>query len=48
MSGLYQLEPLEAVAIRENRWFDVIIGTDIISQYELRLTKGGGFTFILD
>lgn len=48
MSGLYQLEPIEAVAIRENRWFDVIIGTDIISQHELRLTKGGGFTFILD
>lgn len=45
--GLYQLEPIEAVAIRENRWFDVIIGTDIISQHELRLTKGGGFTLVL-
>jgi len=45
--GLYQLEPQEAAAIRENRWFDVIIGTDIISQHELTLTKGGGFRFVL-
>ncbi|MEA3053857.1 MAG: hypothetical protein QOG72_2760 [Sphingomonadales bacterium] len=45
--GLYQLEPMEAAAIRPNRWFDIIIGTDVISQHELRLTKGGGFAFIL-
>lgn len=45
--GLYQLEPQEAAAIRENRWFDVIIGTDIIAQHELTLTRGGGFRFKL-
>lgn len=45
--SLYQLEPVEAAAIRENRWFDIIIGTDIISQHELRLTKGGNFVFDL-
>ena len=45
--GLYQLEPVEAAAIRENQWFDIIIGTDIISQHELRLTKGGGFVLDL-
>jgi hypothetical protein len=45
--GLFQLEPQEAAAIRQNRWFDVIIGTDIISQHELTLTKGGGFRFTL-
>lgn len=44
--GLYQLEPLEAVAIRPNRWFDIIIGTDVISQHELRM-KGGRFDFIV-
>jgi hypothetical protein len=38
---------MEAAAIRPNRWFDIIIGTDVISQHELRLTKGGGFAFIL-
>jgi hypothetical protein len=45
--SLFQLEAKEAAAIRANRWFDIIIGTDIISQHELRLMKGGGFTFIL-
>lgn len=45
--SLYQLEPQEAAAIRENRWFDVIIGTDIIFQHELTLTRGGGFRFTL-
>lgn len=45
---LYQLpEPVEAISIRDNRWFDIIIGTDIIAQHELRLTKGGGFAFLL-
>ncbi len=45
---LFQLpEPFEAAAICDNRWFDVIIGTDIICQHDLRLTKGGGFIFTL-
>ena len=47
LRGLYQLEPQEAAAIRENSWFDVIIGTDIIRQHDLRFTKGGGFIFSL-
>jgi hypothetical protein len=45
---LYQI-PGEHVAaeIRANSWFDLIIGTDIISQHELSFTKGGGFRFSL-
>ena len=45
---LYQI-PGEHIAaeIRANSWFDLIIGTDIISQHELIFTKGGGFRFIL-
>lgn len=45
--SLFQLDPLEAAAIRDNQWFDVLIGTDIIAQHELTLTKGGGFRFTL-
>ena len=41
--GLFQLEPLEAAQIRDNSWFDVLIGTDVLSQHEFALTKGGGF-----
>jgi hypothetical protein len=48
LRGLYQLEPQEAAAMRENSWFDVIIGTAIIRQHELRFTKGGGFIFSLN
>jgi hypothetical protein len=36
-----------AAEIRANSWFDMIIGMDIISQHELRFTKGGGFCFKL-
>lgn len=45
--GLFQLEPLEAAVIRDNQWFDIIIGTDILSQHEFSLTKGGGFRLTL-
>ena len=41
--GIFQLEPLEAAAIRENGWFDIIIGTDVLRNHELTLTRGGGF-----
>jgi hypothetical protein len=45
---LFQLpDPFEAAAIRDNRWFDIIIGTDIICEHDLRLTKGGNFVFTL-
>jgi hypothetical protein len=45
---LYQLpEPFEAPVIRDNRWFDVIIGTDILAQYDFRLKRGGEFTLTL-
>lgn len=45
---LFQLpEPFEAAAIRDNQWFDIIIGTDIIVQHELTLQKGGSFVFSL-
>lgn len=45
--GLFQLEPLEAAQIRDNSWFDVLIGTDVLSQHEFTLTKGGGFRLLL-
>jgi hypothetical protein len=41
-------EPVDVVAIRDNGWFDVIIGTDILTNYEFRLLKGGRFALILD
>lgn len=41
--GLFQLEPLIAASIRDNQWFDLIIGTDVLSQHEFSLTRGGGF-----
>jgi hypothetical protein len=41
--GLFQLEPLEAAVIRDNQWFDIIIGTDVLANHEFALTRGGGF-----
>lgn len=41
--GLFQLEPLEAAVIRDNQWFDIIIGTDVLANHEFTLTRGGGF-----
>ena len=45
--GLFQLDPLEAAVIRDNQWFDLIIGTDVLSNHEFTLTKGGGFILTL-
>jgi hypothetical protein len=45
--GLFQLEPMEAAVIRDNQWFDILIGTDVLSQYEFTLTRGGGFKLTL-
>jgi hypothetical protein len=45
---LYQIPGSHIAAeIRRNSWFDLIIGMDIISQHELRFTRGGGFVFSL-
>lgn len=45
---LYQLpDALQAAAIRDNAWFDVIIGTDVICEHQLTLMKGGLFNFTL-
>ena len=41
--SLFQLEPLEAAQIKDNSWFDVIIGTDVLASHEFSLTRGGGF-----
>lgn len=41
--GLFQLEPLVAAVIRDNQWFDLIIGTDVLADHEFSLTRGGGF-----
>ena len=46
--SLFQLpEPLVAASIRDNGWFDLIIGTDIIFEHELKMLKGGKFEFKL-
>lgn len=45
--SLFQLEPLQAANIRDNQWFDLIIGTDVLSQHEFTLTRGGGFKLTL-
>ena len=46
--SLYQLPAaLEAAEIGANKWFDLIIGMDVISQHEFNFTKGGGFRFKL-
>lgn len=46
--SLYQFpDPLQAAVIQNNQWFDVIIGTDLISQHELTMMKGGKFRFTL-
>lgn len=45
---LFQLAgAFEAVMIRDNHWFDVIIGMDIIQNHDLRMVKGGKFIFDL-
>lgn len=45
---LFQLPgAFEAVMIRDNHWFDVIIGMDIIQNHDLRMVKGGKFIFEL-
>ncbi|MEO0462542.1 MAG: hypothetical protein AAF127_05390 [Pseudomonadota bacterium] len=43
INGLFQLEPLVAAKIKDNKWFDLIIGTDILRNHEFALTRGGGF-----
>lgn len=45
--GLFQLDALEASAIRENQWFDLILGTDVLREHEFALTRGGGFKLSL-
>lgn len=45
--GLFQLEPLEAAVIRDNQWFDLIIGTDVLANHEFTITRGGGFKLTL-
>lgn len=45
--GLFQLEPLEAPCIRDNQWFDILIGTDVLAHHEFSLTRGGMFRLSL-
>lgn len=48
IKSLFQLpNPIDVVSIRDNSWFDVIIGTDILINHEFRLTRGGGFVLEL-
>ena len=45
---LYQLpNVIEAARIQDNSWFDIIIGTDIISEHTLTFFKGGSFQMVL-
>jgi hypothetical protein len=45
---LFQLDGLEAAEIRDNQWFDVIIGTDVLVRYDFHLKRGGEFTLTLN
>lgn len=44
---LFQLEPVEAVEIADNRWFELIVGTDTLQRFDFTLKKGGDFTLDL-
>lgn len=42
-SSLFQIEPGEVAEIENNSWFDLIIGTDILTRFTFTLHKGGDF-----
>ena len=47
-SGLRILdEPLLAVEIPDNQWFEVIIGRDVLNQCDFSLKRGGDFELIV-
>lgn len=40
-------EPLLAVEIPDNQWFEVIIGRDVLSQCDFSLKRGGDFELVV-
>lgn len=40
-------EPLLAVEIPDNQWFEVIIGRDVLNQCDFSLKRGGDFELIV-
>jgi hypothetical protein len=46
-SSLYQVDAGEVAEIENNNWFDLIIGTDILTRFTFTLHKGGSFTLDL-
>jgi hypothetical protein len=42
--GLFILpDPLLAVEIPDNKWFDVIVGRDVLTQFDFHIRKGGAW-----
>lgn len=47
-SGIHILdEPLLAVEIPDNQWFEVIIGRDVLTQCDFTMKRGGYFELIV-
>lgn len=40
-------EPLLAVEIPDNQWFEVIIGRDVLNQCDFSLKRGGDFELVV-
>lgn len=40
-------EPLLAVEIPDNQWFDIIIGRDVLNQCDFSLKRGGDFELVV-
>jgi hypothetical protein len=46
-TSFYQIDPGEVAEIENNAWFDLIIGTDILTRFTFTLRKGGAFSLDL-
>jgi hypothetical protein len=47
-SGIHILdEPLLAVEIPDNQWFEVIIGRDVLTQCDFSMKRGGSFKLVV-
>lgn len=40
-------EPLLAVEIPDNQWFDVIVGRDVLTQFDFSIKRGGDWELVL-
>ncbi len=41
-------EPLLAVEIADNAWFDVIIGRDVLTKFDFSIKRGGRWELVLE